>query len=319
MAKKSSRKSTAVFISHAAANLEAAQRVEASSDAAGFDPWLDRSDIRVGALLGRELRQVIEASKAVVLMWSKAAASSPWVATEVLTAFHLNRYIVPRVLSGTELPQFLSRSVYFDFRKRRADVLARLGDQVARAARARNEFPAVASYQPANLQQTIRVLNDGQRAVLDRVDADDLAGARKLQTRLTPQMRAGEARWRFDPTILNLAGYHRKNAYMLKHWEAYCAGRFPPDALLAEGRTRFFATLFANPIDYTALNGLGNILLFAGELDAAEFFVESAVKCAGREGVAYPEATHDLQLIRSRTRSSRRGQRRLRRRGWRDV
>jgi TIR domain len=252
MGKKGSRKRAAVFISHAGVNLEAAQRVEAALDAAGFDPWLDRSDIRVGALLGRELRQAIEASKAVVLMWSKAAASSPWVATEVLTAFHLNRYIVPCVLSGTELPQFLSRSVYFDLRKRRADVLARLGDQVARAARARNEFPAVA---------------------------------------------------------------HRKNAYMLKHWEAYCAGRFPPDALLAEGRTRLFATLFANPIDYTALNGLGNILLFAGELDAAEFFVQSAVKCAAREGVAYPEATHDLQLIRSRTRRSRRGQRRRRGRG----
>jgi hypothetical protein len=35
-----------------------------------------------------------------------------------------------------------------------------------------------------------------------------------------------------------------------------------------------------NPIDYGALNGLGNILLFQGEFDAAEFFVSSAIKCA---------------------------------------
>jgi len=32
-----------------------------------------------------------------------------------------------------------------------------------------------------------------------------------------------------------------------------------------------------NPIDYSALNGLGNILFFQGELDAAEFFVSSAI------------------------------------------
>jgi hypothetical protein len=29
--------------------------------------------------------------------------------------------------------------------------------------------------------------------------------------------------------ILSLAGYHQKNVYMIKHWEEYCAGRFPKD------------------------------------------------------------------------------------------
>jgi hypothetical protein len=87
---------------------------------------------------------------------------------------------------------------------------------------------------------------------------------------------------------------------MIKPWQEYSAGRFPKDPLLEEGRSRFFETLLINPIDYSALNGLGNILLFQGELDAAEFFVSSAIKCAKKDGADYWQAKHDLELIRSR-------------------
>jgi hypothetical protein len=55
-----------------------------------------------------------------------------------------------------------------------------------------------------------------------------------------------------------------------------------------------------NPLDYNALNGLGNIFLFQGELNAAEFFVNNAIKCAKEKGVNYREAKHDLALIRRR-------------------
>jgi hypothetical protein len=88
---------------------------------------------------------------------------------------------------------------------------------------------------------------------------------------------------------------------MLKHWEEYCAGRFPRDPELQEAEQCFFDTLFVNPIDYSALNGLGNILLFEGELHAAEFFVKRAVQCAATDGVIYQEAIHDLEMIRRRT------------------
>ena len=137
-------------------------------------------------------------------------------------------------------------------------------------------------------------------AVLDRIGADDLVEADRLQQELDVEMREAELRWKFDPTILSLAGYHRKNGYMVKHWQEYSAGRFPKDPLLTEGRSRFIETLLINPIDYSALNGLGNILLFEGELDAAEFFVSSAIKCAQKDGVNYWQAKNDLELIQSR-------------------
>jgi len=303
MPMKNGKKKHQVFISHASVNLKAAQRVEAALAAAGFEPWLDYSDIHIGKLLGKELQEAIKASQAVVLMWSKAAAASRWVSAEVLTAFHLDRFIVPCVLSATELPQFLSRSVYFDLRRGQRDVLERLADQVKKAPRKRNEFPAMDSYQTEELKKVISSIHNQQMAMLDKLSHSDLAGARKSQAKLDAEMLAAEARWRYDPIILNLAGYHRKNAYMLKHWDEYCAGRFPKDPILEVGERRFFDTLFVNPIDYGALNGLGNILLFEGELYAAEFFVERAIQCATNAGVHYTAAEHDLSLIRSRTRA----------------
>lgn len=301
MPKRTVKTRAKVFISHSSVNLKAAQQVETALETAGFDPWLDDSDIRIGELLGKELQKAIEASEAVVLLWSKAAAASRWVAAEVLTAFHLDRFIVPCVLSATELPQFLSRSVYFDLRKSRMGVLKKLEKQIKQAPRSRNEFPWIRSYKPGELETVIRSTHKQQMEVLDRLIREDLPGAMKRQTRLDPKMRSAEERWRYDPTILNLAGYHRKNAYMLKHWDEYCAGRFPKDPLIEEGERRFFDTLFINPIDYSALNGLGNIMLFSGELNAAEFFVEKAIVEATRDGVDYQDAKHDLEVIRSRT------------------
>jgi hypothetical protein len=47
------KKRLRVFISHASANLEVARLAGTTLEAAGFDPWLDHSDIRVGSLLGK--------------------------------------------------------------------------------------------------------------------------------------------------------------------------------------------------------------------------------------------------------------------------
>ena len=90
MPSKSKKKGPSVFISRSSVNLEDAKQVEVALNARGFDVWLDDSDIRVGVLLGKELLKAIEASRAVVLIWSEAAKSSAWVTTEILAAFHLD-------------------------------------------------------------------------------------------------------------------------------------------------------------------------------------------------------------------------------------
>jgi hypothetical protein len=289
-----------VFISHATEDLAIAQEAEAVLEASGFDPWLDRSDIRFGALLGRQLTRGIQASRAVVLLWSSAAAGSRWVASEVLQSFHAGRFIVPCVLDDAPLPQFLSRSVYLDLRRGSAEALEQLAEKLREVPGGRNDFHAIRSYRSGDLGAVIDAIRSRQVEILSCLP-EDLPGARHRQAELDPIMGAAEERWRYDPGILNLAGYHRKNAYMLSHWDEYCAGRFPADPVLGEAERLFLETLFVNPVDYNALNGLGNVLLFEGELDAAELFVRSAIDCAAERGLDFVEARNDLAVIQSRT------------------
>ena len=286
-----------VFISHAHADLPIARKVEAGLQHGGLDPWLDKSDIHVGALLRKELQNAIAASHAVVLVWSEPASESRWVASEILTAFHLNRLVVPVALDSKELPQFLSRSVFIDLHREGESAFEKLGKQLEAAPAARNEFSPVVPYQSPELLKTISQLCAKQHEIVEMADPKAALRRQKL---LDPEMQAAEKRWRFDSTILSLSGYHRKNAYMFKHWDEYCAGRFPSDPLLDASERFFDEALFVNPLDYSALNGLGNVLSFQGELEAALFFIERAIAIAREAGIEYDAAISDRQLILGR-------------------
>jgi len=76
------------FIGHSSANRSVASKLEKALEAAGIRVWLHDSDIRLGALLGKELQDSIRASRVLLLLWSRHAASSRWVKSEWLTAFH---------------------------------------------------------------------------------------------------------------------------------------------------------------------------------------------------------------------------------------
>ena len=133
--------------------------------------------------------------------------------------------------------------------------------------------------------------------MLDRLSARDLDGARAQQKLLDPMVADAKKRWKFERDVLNLAGYHAKNGYLLKHWDAIQAGRPPADPLLARAERFFFDALFVAPGDASALNGLGSVLILERELDAVEFFVRRAIAIAERSGVPYAGARHDLELI----------------------
>lgn len=291
-----------IFISHSR-NGQLARRLEARFKREGLDVWLDYSDIRVGALLGTELRQAIKGSRALVLLWSETAAASPWVATEILAAFHLNRYILPCVLGDQPLPPFLG-VVYLPLKRRTDETLDQLARQAQEAPRKRNGFSYVRSHQSQELEAASRTLNAVQHEETDFMRRDRPDEARKLHVKNDVKMRGAEKRWPYDPIIASLAGYHYKNAYLLKYWEQNNAGVWPQDGLLATSRQRFFKTLFVNPIDYNSLNGLGNVLLLENELDAAELFTVKAIEEAARLGNDYCDAKNDLKIIRSRMRST---------------
>lgn len=291
------------FISHSSADRSVAVRIEKALEAEGLSVWLDDSEIRYGVLLGSQLRDSIRDAKAMILLWSSDAAASRWVATEWLTAFHVGRFIVPCSLDDTSLPQCLQTSLRLPIRRLTRGVVEDLQRAVREAPEGPNELAPLISGQSPELAAAIDSIGREQFAILDTVGTWDLAEARAQQARLDAVVDRALASWPLDSTIVNLAGYHLKNAYMLEHWDAVQAGRSPKDPLLDQAERRFFETLALDPTDPEALNGLGTILTFKRDLEAAEFFILAALAEAKRRNISYPAAEHDLALVRRYKRS----------------
>jgi hypothetical protein len=286
-----------VFISHSSATTAAAARIEKAFIAAGHEAWLDNSDLGLGVHLRPELHDAIRASRAMVLVWSEPASRSRWVSAEILTAFHMNRFILPCATDDAPLPQFFGGPVYLDLRAVGDDALARLVRAAEGAPDSANPLPPLVTSPSAALIRACDRLARGQERVTGALGKRRLAAAVRAQQTLDAPMADAEARWRLDLTVLNLGGYHRKNAYMVKHWDAIQAGRPPEDPLLLEAERRFFEAALVDPNDLSAINGLASILVFELALDIATFFNDRALALAEKAGVTYDAAEQDRKLI----------------------
>ena len=284
------------FISHASEDKAKVRRLIALLKARRLDPWVDETGVQFGGLLRDELQDAIDDSRTFVLIWSKAASKSRWVIAELLTAFHLRRFIIPCLLDKTSLPQFLGNAAYLDPKREGR----RLGETLAAAIRgapaARNRImPLMAAARAEVIDQSDSIART-QLQELVALSTENLDESTMIHKAVDKRVAAALKRFPLESKVLNVAGYHQKNAYMLKHWDAIQAGRAPPDRLLQKSERYFFAALQADPTDPAALNGVGSILLFERELDAAAFFQRCALKSAKRLGFDYPEARQDLQL-----------------------
>jgi len=282
------------FISHSSEDAEIARQVQKILSEAGLAVWLDHPALRFGVLLRDELLTAIRNSRVLILLWSRAAAKSRWVASEILRAFHVGIFIVPVTLDKTRLPQFLQNTVYLASGRSREQVLESLPRAVREARDTANQVPPGLANQ--TLEQSVTTINialnqQSETALM----TSNLEEARRVHAEGEAMIRDAEKRWKYDPMVLALSGYHHKNAYLLKHWEKIQAGRTPKDPLQLRAEAKFFETLFVNPKDPSSLNGLGSVLIGEREYNAAEFFILRAIEFAGG---TYPEAEHDLALAR---------------------
>jgi hypothetical protein len=233
----------------------------------------------------------------VVLLWSKPASKSRWVAAEILTSFHMDRFIFPCVVDETPLPQFLGSSVHLDLRRGESGALNHLLSAVGETPAHANAIPPLMAAASVQLEGTIGMLSTAQLKVTSALLRGDADEADQLQRKIDPLMKQAEQAWQYERMIHVLGGYHRKNAYMVKHWAAMQAGVEVKDPLLEEAERCFFEALFVDPLEVSAINGLGSILILERELDAAEFFVRRAIALSEREGVNYSAARQDLETI----------------------
>jgi hypothetical protein len=291
------------FISHAGKDGAKAEAIEAALGAKRV--WLDRSEIRLGALLGRELLSNIRASKALVLVWSKRSAQSPWVQSEWIAGANLGKPIIPICLDKTALPQALSNALWgkggSSFNATVAQLARTLRNGLAPG-------PSIAPSMPLpnpKLESEITRLAQAQDAMFDAFSRGSTAIARRLQRGLETRTAALIKKHPRDPRAAALWAYNEKNSVILEHDADIRAGIKIDDARLDEARWRFLHSLWLDPLNPEALNGLGTIAWFGHDLDTAEFFVRAAL----RRLPGYENAKHDLALIldlKSRSRAGRR-------------
>lgn len=287
------------FISHSSENKDYAASIEHAIGAKRA--WFDRSDIRLGALLGRELLTHIRKSRSLVLVWSAAASGSPWVQSEWIAAANLGKPIVAVRLDKTALPQCLSNALW----QPGASSLKASVAEVARTvrgplARGGSISPSMRTPDP-KLEAEHDRLGRAQDSMLADFDAGAVASARRQQRRLERETKALADKYPRDPRAATLWAYNEKNGVILDHDAEIRAGIKVDDKRLDEARWRFLHALWLDPLDAEALNGLGTIAWFGHDLDTAEFFVRAAL----RRRPNYADARHDLALVLQLKRDSR--------------
>ena len=288
------------FISHSGKDAAQAETIEAALGAKRV--WLDRSEIRLGALLGRELLSNLRASRALVLVWSKRAAQSPWVQSEWIAAANLAKPIVPIRLDKTALPQALSNALWGAGGKSFKDTATQLARTIRDGLASGPSISPSMRLPNPKLEQEVARLSLAQSAMLDDFYGGSPARARRLQRRLETQTTALIRKHPHDPRAAALWAYNEKNGVILEHDADIMAGIKIDDGRLEEARWRFLHGLWLDPLDPEALNGLGTIAWFGHDLDTAEFFVRAAL----RRLPDYENAKHDLALILDLKRRSRR-------------
>jgi hypothetical protein len=286
------------FFSHASEDSRVAARLVKFLETNSLTSWIDRSSMRFGSLLRNELHDAIRDSRTLVLVWSKAASKSRWVMAEILVAFHLNRFIIPCVLDETPLPQFLGNTAYVDRRRDKSSLGAEVFRSIREAPAHANEIaPLIASRTPV-VQSLANRVAAAQYRVLATITTD-LKKAATANTVVDKALRSLKKLAPLDVTVMNLSGYQCKNNYMVKHWQKIQAGQAPKDPLLISGERHFFDTLSVNPRDESAINGIGSILFYERELQAAAFFQRRAIELAKPRGGNYKAAQLDLELTLS--------------------
>jgi len=280
-----------LFISHSWENKPVARKL-AEDLGSSHEIWIDHVKLHGGDPLLLEIQRGIENSDSVILLWSAPAKASRYVRMEWESALVLPKTLIPCRLDDTELELFLKRLLWIDFRDSYDTGLSKLRDSIDQPAYP--QHPSKETREPKDdVRALINRMSGKQYKVLHYLKQNRVTEARAIQSALDKEVEEALAGEEEDPSILALAGYHYKNAYMIENWDAIRTGEAPPSKLLEKAESYFHQALAIEPNDPSAWNGIGNVLLFRRDLDAAEFFIKKAIEMEPR----YAAAKQDLLLI----------------------
>jgi hypothetical protein len=135
-------------------------------------------------------------------------------------ALHHDRLILPLTLDETPLPQCLAGNVFLNLRTAGEDAVARLTRAIRDSENAATPLAPLIRSESPELTAAIAEIREAQGEVMAALGAGELDKAAELQAKRDSAMERAQTRWSLDPMIVNLGGYHLKNAYLVKHWDA---------------------------------------------------------------------------------------------------
>jgi len=104
-----------VFIANARPDAAWAQRLSDALEHAGIKTWVDLSNIPIGTDWERSVIEALRASSALIVVVTRRAAASAWVAAEIKYAQNAGIKILPVMVEDDPLPG-LERLQHFDLR-----------------------------------------------------------------------------------------------------------------------------------------------------------------------------------------------------------
>jgi hypothetical protein len=104
-----------VFISYAQEDSERVRQLEQGLKSAGIKIWVAYRNIKPGQKTVRQICQGLDWCNFFILVWSKAAHHSTWVALEWENAVSLDKVVIPCLFDSTKVPAVLASTAYVDF------------------------------------------------------------------------------------------------------------------------------------------------------------------------------------------------------------
>lgn len=161
-----------VFISHSNQDSDETLFIADALRQAGIDVWVDFENIRGGADWLCEIEAGIQRCDALVVVLSKASATSVWVERECLYAWQLDKPVFTALIADILIPLYLINIQYCDLREHQVEGMAGLVESIRYALQtdeiaAQNTFSTI-SRRPieSNFFPYIEQLPNGDIATL---------------------------------------------------------------------------------------------------------------------------------------------------------
>jgi len=105
-----------IFISHSWEDNEVSRKLAANLKRDGAEIWIDYEGVKAGDSFIKRMNEALDWCDTLILLWSKSAVNSKYVAREWEAALELDKRIIPCILDDTKRPPVLRSYHYINLK-----------------------------------------------------------------------------------------------------------------------------------------------------------------------------------------------------------